>query len=132
MIKEIVMQENTSRKASLSLIFLCWLVYSSSYLGKVNYAANINQVMSYYNVSHSQAGLVSTLLFFAYGACQIINGLLCKKYNLRLIVFIGLFGSGIINLIVGLTTNFVLLTILWLLNGVMLAFLWSSLIRLLS
>lgn len=126
------MKTQTSHKASLTLIFLCWLVYSTSYLGKVNYAANITQVEKFYGVTHAQSGLVSTLLFFAYGAFQIINGLLCKRYNLRLTIFIGLFGSGIINLIVGFTTNFTLLTVLWLLNGVMLAFLWSSLIRLLT
>jgi OPA family glycerol-3-phosphate transporter-like MFS transporter len=126
------MKNQNSHKASLLLIFLCWLVYSISYLGKVNYSANINQVIEYYGVSHSEAGLVGTLLFFAYGACQIINGLLCKRYNLRLIIFIGLFGSGVINLIIGFTSNFTLLTILWFVNGVMLAFLWPSLIRLLT
>ena len=35
------------------LIFLCWLVYSSSYIGKVSFAANIDQIMSFYNVSHA-------------------------------------------------------------------------------
>ncbi len=99
------MENNSSRKASLALIFLCWLVYSSSYLGKVNYAANITQIENFYGVTHAQSGFVSTLLFFAYGTFQIINGLLCKKYNLRLIIFIGLFGSGVINLVIGFTSN---------------------------
>ena len=49
------------------LIFLCWLVYACSYLGKVNYSANIIRMEAYYQVNHSSAGLVSTLFFFAYG-----------------------------------------------------------------
>ena len=126
------MQSKVSHKASMALIFLCWLAYSTSYLGKVNYAANITQVEKFYGVTHAQSGLVSTLLFFSYGAFQIINGIFCKRYNSRFIIFLGLFGSGVINLIIGFTTNFTLLTILWFLNGIMLAFLWSSLIKTLT
>ena len=36
------------------LIFLCWLAYSVSYLGKVNYSANIAQVIDFYNVSKDE------------------------------------------------------------------------------
>ncbi len=126
------MQSKISHKNSIYLIILCWLTYTVSYLGKVNYAANITQIEKFYGVTHAQSGLVSTLLFFSYGAFQIINGVFCKKYNSRFVIFLGLFGSGVINLIIGFTTNFTLLTILWLLNGVMLAFLWSSLIKVLT
>ena len=126
------MQSKISHKNSIYLIILCWLTYTVSYLGKVNYAANITQIEKFYGVTHAQSGLVSTLLFFSYGAFQIINGIFCKKYNSRFVIFLGLFGSGVINLIIGFTTNFTLLTILWLLNGVMLAFLWSSLIKVLT
>ena len=31
--------------------------------------------MGHYGVSHADAGLVSTMFFFAYGAGQIINGI---------------------------------------------------------
>lgn len=68
-------------------MLLCWLVYACSYIGKVNYAANINEVMSFYGVEHASAGLVSTFFFFAYGVGQVINGILCKKYNLKWIIF---------------------------------------------
>ena len=66
-------------KASTLLILLCWLVYACSYMGKVNYAANINQVMIFYQVDHSSAGLVSTFFFFAYGIGQVFNGVFCRK-----------------------------------------------------
>lgn len=126
------MQSKISHKNSIYLIILCWLTYTVSYLGKVNYTANITQIEKFYGVTHAQSGLVSTLLFFSYGAFQIINGIFCKRYNSRFVIFLGLFGSGVINLIIGFTTNFTLLTILWLLNGVMLAFLWPSLIKVLT
>lgn len=115
-----------------ALILLCWLVYTCSYMGKVNYAANINPAMEFYKIDHSTAGLVSTFFFFAYGVGQVINGLFCKKYNLKWIVFISLILSGTINLVVGISNDFTLIKYLWLINGFAMSILWPSLIRLLS
>ena len=119
-------------KYALMLMIMCWLVYSCSYLGKVNYAANINQVMAFYSVSHAEAGLVSTFLFFSYAAGQIFNGLFCKKYNVPIMVFISMALSGGLNLAVAFAPNFALVKYLWLINGFSLSILWPSLIRLLS
>ena len=125
-------RSNIKNKQSLYLIWLCWLVYACSYIGKVNYTANINPIMEFYKVDHSAAGLASTFFFFAYGIGQVVHGLLCKKYNLKWVIFISLLMSGTVNLIVGITTNFKLIKFLWLLNGFAMSVLWPSLIRLLS
>ena len=119
-------------KSSVMLILLCWLVYACSYTGKVNYAANINSIMSFYQVDHSSAGLASTFFFFAYAVGQVVNGLLCKKYNLKWMIFLSLLVSGIVNFIVGISDNFTLVQYLWLVNGFTMSILWPSLIRVLS
>ena len=118
--------------SNILLIWLCWLAYACSYMGKVNYAANINQVMIFYQVDHSSAGLVSTFFFFAYGIGQVINGLFCKKYNLKWMIFSSLVLSGLINFIVGITNSFEIIKFLWFFNGLAMSVLWPSLIRLLS
>ena len=114
------------------LIALCWLVYTCSYLGKLGYNANITQIEGVYSVSHATAGMVSTFFFFAYGIGQVINGLLCKKYNIRYVVFGALFVSGLMNALVGFADNFSVVKYFWLINGGALSVLWPSLIRLLS
>ena len=114
------------------LIALCWLVYTCSYLGKLGYNANITQIEGVYSVSHATAGMVSTFFFFAYGIGQVINGLLCKKYNIRYVVFGALFVSGLMNALVGFADNFAIVKYFWLINGGALSVLWPSLIRLLS
>ena len=111
---------------------ICWLVYTCSYLGKLGYSANITKIEDAYSVSHSVAGMVSTFFFFAYGVGQIINGLFCKRYNLRLVVFCSLVISGAMNLLVVFVNNFNLIRYFWLINGASLSLLWPSLIRLLS
>ncbi len=125
-------EEKKKKRAIMALIWLCWFAYACSYLGKVNYTANINQIEALYNVSHAEAGLVGTFLFFSYGIGQFVNGLLCKKYNVKYVVFGGLMLSGIINLAVAFSPSFEIIKYLWLLNGAALSVLWSSVIRLLS
>ena len=126
---------NTSKKVdsrSLWLIALCWLVYTCSYIGKLGYNANVTQIETLYGVSHAEAGTVSTFFFFAYGAGQIVNGLFCKKYNLRFVVFGSLLLSALMNILVGFASSFAVLKFLWLVNGGALSVLWTALIRLLA
>lgn len=124
--------EKKKDRCAYALIWLCWLAYTCSYIGKVNYAANINEVMSFYGVDHAAAGLVSTFLFFSYGVGQFVNGFLCKKYNLKWIIFASLMVSGVINLTVALTPSFEIVKYLWLINGFALSVLWPCVIRMLS
>ena len=125
------MKKKTDRK-SFCLVLLAWLVYATSYLGKVNYSANIAQIVDHYNITKAEAGLVPTFFFFAYGIGQVINGVLCKKYNIKWMVGISLALSGFINLAVALTTDFSVVKWLWMANGLLLSALWPTLIRLLS
>lgn len=130
--KEMQTEKKKKLAYATCLIWLCWLIYACSYMGKVNYSANINQVMDYYAVTKGEAGLVGTFFFFAYGAGQIVNGLLCKKYNVKWTIFFSLLVSGTINFTIPFVSNFALIKFLWLANGVSMSFLWPSLIRLLS
>ena len=114
------------------LIAICWLTYTCSYIGKLGYNANIIRMESTYGISHSTAGMVSTFFFFAYGVGQIFNGIMCKRYPLRIVVFCALLTSALCNLAVGLLDNFDLIKFVWLVNGFALSILWPSLIRFLS
>lgn len=124
--------KKTKKGKVLLLIILCWLVYSTSYLGKVNYSANITQIIDFYGVTKAQAGTAPTFFFFAYGVGQVFNGLFCKKYNIKWTIFLSLITSSVINLIIAVTTDFSIIKWLWLLNGIVLSILWPTLIRLLS
>lgn len=114
------------------LIFLGWLVYTMSYLGKVNYSANITQIIDFYDVTKTEAGIVPTFFFFAYGIGQIVNGLLCKKYNIKWMIFISLFVSSSINLLIAVSSDFSIMKWLWLVNGFVLSILWPTIVRMLS
>ncbi len=121
-----------NKSEAMFLIFLGWLVYTISYLGKVNYSANITQIMDFYGVTKAQAGTVPTFFFFAYGIGQVFNGLFCKRYNMKWMVFVSLLISASINLTIAVTSSFSIIKWLWLINGFVLSILWPTIIRLLS
>ena len=114
------------------LIALCWILYTGVYLGRYCYNSNINQIMAFYGAEHSDAGLVTTCFFFAYGAGQIINGLFCKRYRAKYVLGGALFFSALFNLAVFFAGDFRFIKYLWLLNGFAQSFVWSSLMLVLG
>ena len=122
----------TKKSGATFIILLCWLVYTMSYLGKVNYSANINHIIRFYDVTKSDAGLVPTFFFFAYGIGQVVNGVMCKKYNPKWTVFVSLGISSIINFAIPFITNFAVVKWLWMINGFVLSMLWPVLVSLLA
>ncbi len=126
-------QEFREKRSSMALIWLCWLVYSCSYIGKVNYSANINLIQEYFSIeNYSIAGLPGTLFFFSYGIGQIVNGIFCKRYNVKWMIFFSLCISGIINLLIPFLPIFGPIKYLWAINGFSLSILWPSIVRFLS
>ena len=123
---------NNKKSQAHLLIFLGWLVYTTSYLGKVNYSANITQIIDFYGVTKSQAGAVPSFFFFAYGCGQVFNGVFCKKFNIKWTIFFSLIISAIINLIIAVTSEFSFIKWLWMINGFVLSILWPTIVRLLS
>ena len=126
------MKQHGTKNQAVLLIFLGWLTYMVSYFGKVNYSANITQIIDFYGVTKAQAGTAPTFFFFAYGVGQVVNGLLCKRYNIKWMIFASLMTSAAINLAVAVTTNFEIIKWLWMLNGIAMSVLWPTLIRMLS
>ena len=126
--------KESKNNSPLLLIILCFTVYFLAYLGRYSYSSNINCVMEYFSVNKESAGLVGTFFFISYGVGQVVNGLLCKKYNPKYMISISLIFSALMNLLVGLTDimSFNNLKFYWMVNGFAQSILWSSLIRLLN
>lgn len=127
-----MMVNSLNSKKSNFLIFLCWIAYTAAYVARLNYNASMVEVLSQLDVTKEDAGTISSFFFFAYGAGQLVNGLLSKKYNTKYSVTIALVASCVINLSMTFCTGIDSMKILWLLNGVFQSILWSSLIKTLS
>lgn len=120
------------KKKNYILIAACWFIYTSTYLGKYSYNANITMIMGQYGVTRAAAGLVSSSFFFAYGAGQILHGLFSGKYNMRWTVPVCFSVSALVNLAVALGAPFSSIKYLWALNAFALAAVWPVLVRCLA
>lgn len=126
---EMLDNANTSSKKQKTLIFICWLIYTMSYVGRYSYKSNI---VNFDVTDTAITGLVMSFFYGAYGVGQIFNGLFCSKYNKRIILPLVCVCSAVCNLVVGLGVSFTFIKYLWLVNGICLSVLWSSLILVLS
>ena len=126
------MINSLSNKKSNFLIFLCWAAYTFAYVARLNYNASMVEFLSQLGTTKEAAGTVSSYFFFAYGAGQLVNGLLSKKYNTKYSVTIALIASCIINFAMTFCQAIDSMKFLWLLNGIFQSILWSSIIKTLS
>ena len=116
-----------ANKRQNRLIILCWFLYTVTYLGKYSYNSNINRIMEVFSVEKTATGLVGSFFFFAYGAGQIVNGLLCQHYPKKYVLSGAAVVSALLNLTVFLGVDFRFYKVLWLLNGAATSVFWSSL-----
>ena len=121
-----------SRNCIVLLLFLSWLAYTAGNVGRMDYAASMVAIIDETGATKASAGLVSSFFFFAYGAGQLINGLLCHKYNSRLFIFGSLVLAAVANLCMPLCETVSAMKWLWLINGIVQSVLWSSLVKLQS
>lgn len=121
-----------SRNCVVLLLFLSWLAYTAGNVGRMDYAASMVAIIDETGATKASAGLVSSFFFFAYGAGQLINGLLCHKYNSRLFIFGSLVLAAVANLCMPLCETVSAMKWLWLINGIVQSVLWSSLVKLQS
>lgn len=109
---------------------LCWIVYFSTYLGRLNYSASLSEIILSERFTKSQAGMIGTGFFLAYGGGQFVSGFLGDRLAPKKMVFTGLFISGICNLTMVICKNPVMMTAIWCVNGLFQALIWSPMIRL--
>lgn len=126
------MSLRSKEKGAGPILLLCWMAYTSAYLGRYSYNSNITAVLDAFGVSHADAGLVTTCFFFAYGIGQVVHGALCRYYPKRWIVPLALTVSAALNAAIFFGVPFAAYKYLWLVNGAMQSILWPTLISVLS
>lgn len=114
-------------------MFICWLAYMVAYIGRLNFAASIVAIVNDTGLPKASVGIVTTFFFFAYGIGQLVNGILSKHYNGRIMVFVSLMISSVLNFLIPLCGNDVsIMKYIWLMNGAVQSILWCTIIKTIS
>lgn len=114
------------------LFWLCWLAYFSTYLGRLNYSAGLTEIIRAEGYDKGAAGFIGTAFFCSYGIGQLFSGFMGDEWKPQKMIFAGILGSGVCNILMGLTTELWQMVVVWCVNGLLQALIWSPIIKLFS
>ena len=109
-----------------AIIFICWLAYLISYLGRNNYSACVLEIVQTTGISRSLAGIVSSSFAISNAIGQLISTAITNKISPIKIISLEIFSVAIINILFPNTSNIFIMALLWGINGFMQATLLCS------
>ena len=126
------MKKIISGRTTALFVAVCWMAYSFSYIGRLNFSASMAEMTNSGVLLKSEAGAVTTGFFICYGLGQFLSGWLGDKVPPRYLVFTGLTCSSLINFAISFGPPVALMTDLWSANGLSQALLWAPICRIVS
>lgn len=111
------------------LFLLCAITYITALFGRLSYSSVMAEIIVQEGLTKAQAGLIGTALAGVYGVFQILSGIIGDHVSPKRLIFIGVFGSALLNLLMGLSSAYGLMLVLWSINGVFQSFVWSPVAR---
>ena len=121
-----------NRKNATFLILLSCLTYSTAYIGRLCYGANLSLIRGEFRVDQAIAGTVSSFYFFSYAAGQLINAFIAKYCNPKYTVTIAMIVSSLCNLGIALSPSIEPMKYIWLVNGLAQSMLWCNILNIQS
>lgn len=126
------MKKIISGRTTALFVAVCWMAYSFSYIGRLNFSASMAEMTNSGVLLKSEAGAVTTGFFICYGLGQFLSGWLGDKVPPRYLVFAGLTCSSLINFAISFGPPVAVMTVLWSANGLSQALLWAPICRIVS
>lgn len=114
------------------LTALCFLVYFTSYVTRINYTAIISVIIQEEGILKSTASIVTMVGFISYGIGQLISGYIGDRMSPKLLILGGLLISSVLNILMPAIGNIEAMAIIWFLNGFAQALIWPPMVRILS
>ena len=122
-------EEKRERRAALFMTALCSLLYFTSYIARKSFSAvKLGMTDVFTDV---EMGTVASALFFAYGAGQIVSGILADKFRPQRLIYVGLVLTAACNISAAFISFVPLLIAVWALNGFAQALFWPPILKIL-
>jgi OPA family glycerol-3-phosphate transporter-like MFS transporter len=122
----------TEAKHIRFLSILCFMVYFTSYVTRINFGAIVAEVVLAEGFLKSSVSFVITAGFISYGIGQLISGVVGDKVNPKKIIFWGLISTSVLNFIMPFCKSIALMTIIWTLNGFAQSTMWPPLVKVMT
>lgn len=122
--------QNKNRVKSITLLFT--LVYTISYITRINYGAIIAEMEAATSISRELLSMALTGSFITYGVGQIISGIIGDHFSPKKLVSMGLVVTILMNLLIPISLNPYLTLVIWCINGFAQSFMWPPIVKLMS
>lgn len=120
------------RSPAVLLCALLSLLYFTSYITRLNFSASIAEMVQAGVFNKTDAGVIGTALFFAYGAGQLVSGVLSDKFDPGKIISAGLVLTVLCNAFFPFLHTTLQMSAVWGINGFAQALFWPPIVRILS
>ena len=114
------------------ILFGIVLAYTLAYFNRLNLSAALTGIIRDLGITPSAAGLAPTCFAVVYACGQLVTGTLADRFDPVRFIMIGLTGSVLCNLALGLIGQYGALVALCALNGVFQSMLWTPLVCLIA
>ncbi|PSV41003.1 MFS transporter [Photobacterium sp. GB-210] len=109
-----------------------YIGYAAFYLTRKNFSYAMPAIITDLGWDKADIGLMGTLFYITYGCSKFISGIVSDRSNPRYFMGIGLIATGVINILFGLSSSIVALSILWILNAWFQGWGWPACSKLLT
>ena len=123
------MDQKYIKRGGFYVFLLGTMAYMFSYIGRMNYSACLNSMVNDGLFTTEFGGYISTAYMIVYGSGQMINGVFGRRFPSKYMVFFGLFGAGLMNVLMGLVGNRFAVMAVWAFNGLFMSMLWAPIIK---
>lgn len=121
--------KTTYNKNAWRLVTLCWLAYTTVYIGKKTLSVNLTEMIADGVCDSVTGGAIGTAFLACYAVGQLICGWIGEKIHPRSMICGGLFLAGCMNLLMSLGSTPLYFIVVWGICGLACSMLWSPILR---
>jgi MFS transporter, OPA family, glycerol-3-phosphate transporter len=120
------------KKQRWKMLLVTMFCYLFFYTGRHNFGWAAHQLADTLRISYEKVGWISFCMLVSYALGQLINGNLADRFSPKHMITIGGLLSVLANVLISFSNSFVMILILWSLNGYFQSMAWASGSRIIS
>lgn len=122
-----------SKEKASSVLFWClFFIYVVNIVGKTSFSASTVALIDEGILTKTQAGLISGVFWLLYAFGQFFGGFVANKANTYVLIQSTIISSMLANFLLAFQKNFILMIIIWGINGILQFGFWPALLKIVS
>ncbi len=121
-----------SKKLSIILFLFMFVLYAIVYMTKNMFSSAMALIVEEGVMTKSQTGLITAAFWLVYAPFQVVGGFAADKYSPYKLIVIGLIGIVLSNLVIYFSQSYMVILLVWSLNGILQFGLWPAVFKIVS